>query len=159
VAPLAARLKRGAELASAAMFAAMLGAFIIQVASRYVFDAPVAWTIEVCSITYIWIVFFASATILTPRQHITFDMLYGHVGPKTRRVFAIVTTATILAVFLAGLPGTLEYVQFVGRKFTLIMHIRLDLLYSCFAIFMVGAILGAAFRLRRLLGRDWKSGL
>src|SRR5262249_3040597 len=132
VTSLAARLKRGAELASAAMFAAMLGAFIIQVASRYVFDAPVAWTIEVCSITYIWIVFFASATILSPRQHITFDMLYGHVGVKTRRVFAIVTTATILAVFLVGLPGTLEYVQFVGRKFTLVMHIRLDLVYSCF---------------------------
>ena len=159
MAPLAAKLKRGAELASAAMFAAMLGAFIIQVASRYVFDAPVAWTIEVCSITYIWIVFFASATILTPRQHITFDMLYGHVGPKTQRAFAIVTSATILAVFLAGLPGTLEYVRFVGRKFTLVMHIRLDLVYSCFAIFMVGAILGAAIRLRRLLGRDWRSEL
>jgi TRAP-type C4-dicarboxylate transport system permease small subunit len=159
VAKLLAELKRGAELISAAMFAAMLAAFVVQVVARYVFDAPVSWTIEVCSITYIWIVFFASATILTPRQHITFDMLYGHVGRKTRRIFAIVTAATILAVFLAGLPGTLDYIYFMRRKVTLVLHLRLDVVYSCFAIFMIGAIASAAVRLRRLLGRDWQSEL
>ena len=53
----------------------MFGAFVIQVVSRYVFDDPISWTIEVCSITYVWIVFFASGTIVTMRQHITFDML------------------------------------------------------------------------------------
>ena len=67
-----AKLKRGAELVAALLFAAMFGAFIIQVVSRYVFDDPVSWSLEICSITYVWIVFFASGTIVTMRQHITF---------------------------------------------------------------------------------------
>ena len=153
------RLHRGAELFSAALFAAMLGAFIIQVASRYVFDAPVAWTIEVCSITYIWIVFFASATILTPRQHITFDMLYASLGPSWKRSFAIFTTASLLIIFATCLPTVLDYIRFVSRKHTPILIIRLDIIYSCFAIFMIGAVIGAAIRLYRLLGRDWRNDL
>ena len=61
---LSAKFKRGAELVAALLFAAMFGAFIVQVVSRYVFDDPVSWSLEICSITYVWIVFLTSATIL-----------------------------------------------------------------------------------------------
>ena len=153
------RLKRGAELVAAAMFAAMFGAFLIQVVSRYVFNAPVSWSLEICSITYIWVVFFVSATILTPREHITFDMLYGTRNPRWKRRFAIFTSASIFLIFLICLPTTIGYVIFSARAHTLILHIRMDIIYSCFAIFMIGAIIGSALRLRRLLGRDWQSAI
>jgi TRAP-type C4-dicarboxylate transport system permease small subunit len=156
---LLARLKRGTELVAAFLFAAMFGSFIVQVVSRYVFDDPVSWTIEICSITYIWIVFMASSTILTPRQHITFDMLYGSVSPRWKRRFAIFTTASILVVFSICLPTSIGYVLFSARNHTLILHIRMDLVYSCFAIFMIGAIVGAAVRLKRLLGESWPSAI
>ncbi len=155
MASLLARLKQGTELVAAWLFAAMFGAFIVQVVSRYVFGDPVSWTIEICSITYIWIVFLASSTILTPRQHITFDMLYSSVGPRWKRRFAIFTTASLLAIFAVCLPTTIGYVLFTAQYHTLILHIRMDIIYSCFAIFMVGAINGAAVRLRRLLSQDW----
>ncbi len=156
---LQAKLRRGAELIAASLFAIMFGAFIIQVVSRYVFDYPVSWSLEVCSITYVWIVFFASATILKPREHITFDMLYATRSPKWKRRFAIFTTTCILAIFLYCLPTTLGYVMFSARHHTPIMGIRLDFIYSCFAIFMIGAIAGSALRLRRLLGNSWQSDL
>jgi TRAP-type C4-dicarboxylate transport system permease small subunit len=155
MASLLARLKRGTELVAALLFAAMFGAFVVQVVSRYVFGDPVSWTIEICSITYIWIVFLSGATILTPRQHITFDMLYGSVSPRWKRHFAIITSASILVVFAICLPTTIGYVLFSSHYHTLILHIRMDIIYSCFAIFMVGAIVGAAVRLRRLLSEDW----
>ena len=82
---LTGRLRRGAELAAAAMFAVMFAAFVVQVVSRYVFDDPVTWSLEICSIAYVWIVFFTSATILTPRQHITFDMLSKSGNPRRQR--------------------------------------------------------------------------
>jgi TRAP-type C4-dicarboxylate transport system permease small subunit len=154
-----ARLRRGAELAAAALFAAMFGAFVVQVVSRYVFNDPVSWTIEVCSIAYVWIVFFASGTIVTARQHITFDMLYVTLGPRWKRGFAIFTTASVLAIFAICLPQVLGYIRFVSHKHTLILDIRLDLVYGCFGIFMIGAIVGAGFRLWRLLGKDWQSSL
>ena len=156
---LRAKLKRGAELVAALLFAAMFGAFIIQVVSRYVFDAPVSWSLEICSITYVWIVFLVSATILTPRQHITFDMLYGAVSPRWKRLFAIFTSASVLAIFAICLPTTIGYVLFSGRNHSLILHIRMDVIYSCFAIFMIGVIIGAAVRLRRLFGRAWQSDI
>src|SRR5215469_16384292 len=84
------KLKRGAELVAALLFAAMFAAFVIQVVSRYVFDDPVSWTLEICSITYIWIVFFAGALAVEQRQHITFDMLYKSLRPGRRRVLAII---------------------------------------------------------------------
>src|SRR6478735_19495 len=84
-AALLARLRRAAEIVSATLFAAMFFAFVLQVVSRYVFDAPISWTLEVCSIAYIWIVFFAGATIVRPQQHITFDMLYTALPPGWQR--------------------------------------------------------------------------
>lgn len=156
---LAQRLRRGAELAAGAMFAVMLGAFLVQIVTRYLLNDPASWTIEVCSISYVWIVFFASATIVEQRQHITFDILYKAARPGRRRVYAVVGTLLLLAVFVIGLPQTIDYILFTGRKYTTILHIRLDLIYSCFGLFMVGVIVAGALRLRRLLGRDWRSAL
>ena len=137
----------------------MFGAFIVQVVSRYVFDDPVSWSLEICSITYIWIVFLASATILAPREHITFDMLYGAVGARWKRRFAIFTSASILVIFAICLPATIGYVIFSARNHSLILQIRMDIIYSCFAIFMIGAIVGSALRLRKLLGKSWQSAI
>jgi TRAP-type C4-dicarboxylate transport system permease small subunit len=151
------RLHRVAELLAALMFASMFAAFLIGVVSRYVFNDPVSWSIEVCSIAYVWIVFFSGATIVPMRQHITFDMLYKAVGPGARRVFAIVSAASIGLIFLVGLPTTLEYIGFVGQKRTLMLHIPLSYVYSCFAIFMVAAIVRSALVLRTLLRHDGQS--
>jgi TRAP-type C4-dicarboxylate transport system permease small subunit len=156
---LLARIRRGCELAAAAMFAAMFCSFIIGVVSRYVFDDPVSWSIEVCSIAYVWIVFFASATFVTQKQHITFDMLYSSVGAKAKRVFAIISALSLVAVFLAGLPQTLDYIAFVGNKRTLTLHWPLDLVYGVFGVFAVMTIVFGLVRLRRLFGRDWQSNI
>jgi TRAP-type C4-dicarboxylate transport system permease small subunit len=153
------RLHRLAELISALLFAAMLAAFLIQVFTRYVLNDPASWTLEVCSITYVWIVFFASALIVDQRQHITFDMLYKSVGPRRRRVFAVITSAVIIAMFAVGLPGTIDYIAFMSKKYSLMLHIRMDILYSCFGLFVVGAIVASALRLRRLFGRAWEKEL
>jgi TRAP-type C4-dicarboxylate transport system permease small subunit len=153
------RFRRGAELIAGGMFAVMFAAFLVQIVTRYVLNDPASWTLEVCSIAYVWIVFFASGTIVTSRQHITFDMLYSALTPPWKRGFSLFTTASLLALFVICLPEVLGYIHFVSLKHTLILNIRLDLIYSCFAIFMIGAIIGAAIRLYRLLGKDWRTNL
>ena len=62
-------------------------------------------------------------------------------------------------IFAICLPTIIGYVMFSARNHSLILHIRMDIIYSCFAIFMIGAIVGSAFRLRRLLGKSWQSDL
>ncbi len=156
---LGARLKRFAELAAAAMFAAMFGAFMIQIVSRYVFNAPVSWSLEICSVTYVWVVFWSCNLLLTERQHIVFDVLYIKLPPRWRRVVGIVNTATLGLVFLAALPTILEYIDFLGRRRTMILRIPFDYVYACFGVFMIAVVAGAAWRLRRLFGSTWQKYL
>jgi TRAP-type C4-dicarboxylate transport system permease small subunit len=156
---LRAWLHRTAELISAAAFAAMFGAFMIQIVSRYIFNAPVSWSLEICSIGYIWIVFFTSNVLLTERQHIVFDVLYHVFPPRQKRVLAILLTATLGLIFLAALPTTLEYLTFLGRRKTMILRLPMDIVYSCFGIFMIAVVIGAALRIRRLLGAEWQKHL
>ena len=156
---LRARLHRAAELISAAAFAAMFGAFMIQIVSRYIFNAPVSWSLEICSIGYVWIVFFTSNVLLTERQHIVFDVLYQAFPPRQRRMLAVALTATLGIIFLAALPVTLEYLTFLGGRKTMILRIPMDIVYSCFGIFMIAVVVGAALRLKRLFGADWQRHL
>jgi hypothetical protein len=62
-------------------------------------------------------------------------------------------------IFLAALPTTLEYIHFLARRKTMILRLPFDIVYSCFAIFMIAVIIGAALRLRRLLGKSWQRHL
>jgi hypothetical protein len=41
----------------------------------------------------------------------------------------------------------------------MLLHVRMDLVYSCFAIFMIAVVVGAAIRVRRLLGAQWQKAL
>ncbi|MBL9034201.1 MAG: TRAP transporter small permease [Rhodospirillaceae bacterium] len=155
---LAAGLKRFAELAAAAMFAAMFGAFMIQIVSRYVFNAPVSWSLEICSITYVWVVFWSANLLLTERQHIIFDVLYKKFPPHTQRIAAIANTAMFGLVFLAATPTILDYIMSLRRS-TMILRIPYDYVYACFGVFMIAAVVGAVLRLRRLAGGNWQQHL
>ena len=153
------RWKKFAELAAAAMFMVMFVSFMAQILSRYVFDAPLSWTLEICSIAYIWVIFWSCDILVSERQHIIFDVLYQKFPPQPRRLLAIFNTAVVALTFLAALPGTLDYIAFLGRRHTMVLHLPFDIVYSCFGIFMIAAIVGAALRLRRLLSSSWKTHL
>lgn len=155
---LVARFKRFTELAAAAMFAAMFGAFMIQIVSRYVFNAPVSWSLEICSITYVWVVFWSANLLLTERQHIVFDVLYKKFPPPTQRIVAIANTTMFGLVFLAATPTVLDYIVSLRRS-TMILRIPYDYVYACFGVFMIAAVIGAVLRLRRLAGGNWQQHL
>jgi TRAP-type C4-dicarboxylate transport system permease small subunit len=158
VADLRARMKWMAELVSAVAFAALFGAFMIQIVSRYVFDMPVSWSLEICSIAYVWVVFWTSDLLVGERQHIIFDVLYLKFPPKWRRLVGLFNTASLGLAFMAGLWVTLDYIAMQPRK-TMILHIPLSLVYACFGVFMIAVILGAALRLKQLSGASWRQHL
>jgi TRAP-type C4-dicarboxylate transport system permease small subunit len=152
-------LHRGAELVSAALFAVMFGAFMVQVFTRYVLNDPVTWTLELCSLAYVWGVCFTAGALVREREHIAFDMVYQHAPPRLRRWLALASTGIIAGLFTAGLPGTIDYVTFMARMRTLSLHIPFDLVFSCFVLFLVLTIAFSIVRLRRLLGPDWHDEL
>ena len=151
--------KNVTEGVAAAAFALMFAAFTIQILSRYVLNMPVAWSLELCSIAYVWVVFWSCDLLVSERQQIVFDVIYQAIRPKTRRWIAIFNTATLAVLFLAALPGTLEYIWFLRRRASMMLQIPMHLVYLCFVVFMIAVVVGAVLRLRRLSGASWQQHL
>ena len=151
--------RRLSEGVAAISFAVMFFAFILQVFSRYVLNAPIAWTLELCSISYVWVVFWTCDILVSERQQIVFDVLYNWFKPGPRRWIAIFNTGCLGLIFLAALPGVLDYILYLGKRRSMLLHVRMDLVYSCFAIFMIAVVVGAAIRIRRLAGAGWQNAL
>jgi TRAP-type C4-dicarboxylate transport system permease small subunit len=148
-----------AEGVAALAFATLFLAFVIQVVSRYLLNAPVAWTLELCAIAYVWVVFWSAGVLVPERRHIAFDVLYHWFPPRARRWIATFLSLSLGLAYLAALPGVLDYIRSLGRRSTMLLHLRLDLVYACFAIFLVAMIAGCAHRLWALAGPRWRDQL
>ena len=153
------RLRAFCEIVSAGLFAVLFAAFAIQIFTRYVLNDPVVWAQELCSLAYLWGVCFAAATIVREREHIAFDLVYQAVPPRVRRVLAMLCTGFLVGLFTLGLPGTIDYVLFMGRMKTLDMRIPFDWVFSVFVFFLVVTVLLGLVRLWRLSRADYEREL
>jgi TRAP-type C4-dicarboxylate transport system permease small subunit len=133
-------LEHRAENVSAALMAIMFVSFIVQVAARYVFNSPVSWADELCVITGIWTILWGTAFVTRETDNIRFDMIYGSVSPRTRRVFDIVSSLAFIVIFLVGFPAAWSYVWFMGIESTAALHIRYDLVFCVYLMFAAAMI-------------------
>ncbi len=150
-------LGRGAELVGAAIFATMFGAFLLQIFMRYVVNQPLGWTLELCMITYIWLVFWACAFLLKERDHIAFTMLYHGAPPPARRVLALLSAVALAGAMIAALPATYDFVAFMARDHTWILKVRFDVVFSVFIAFMVAVAVRQIHVVWTLVRAGWRS--
>jgi len=136
----AACLRAVADNVAVILFAAMFGSFMLQIVSRYVLHDPYGWTIEASQIAWLWIVFWGSGLLLRNADHVRFDVLYGWVRPGTRRVFALVSAACIVAAYAVSLPATIDYVTFMRIERSGTLGIRLDYIFSVYVLFAVAVV-------------------
>lgn len=115
----------------------LFGIFLLQVFMRYIVSRPLSWTIEACIIAYVWIVFWASSFILRFDEQVTFSVLYDSVSKKTQRIFIIISYFIIASIFLYSAPYIIDYIMFMALEKSDALHIRKDILYSVFGIFIV----------------------
>ncbi len=147
----------GADAVGALFFALMFAAFLLQVFSRYVLNAPFGWTLEACLVTYLWFVFWACALMLDERDHVRFDILLRVAPPPVRRLLAALSALVTLVLFLRALPATVDWIAFMAIDRTWTLGIRFDLLFSIYLLFMVAVILRAGAALLRQFGlRPWQ---
>lgn len=153
------KLRRGAELVAAALFAAMFGTFVLQVFMRYVFNMPLQWSLEFDLIVYIWIVFWGAAFLVPPKEHISFNLIYDNVPLRLRRGLAIIGILLIGVAFVIALPATFDFVTFMAIESTPVIRWRFDFVFSVFLFFMVALIARLAWRLVSLLRPGWREHL
>lgn len=133
-------LARRAENVVAAMLAAMFLAFLLQIAFRYLLDLPIGWTHELSVILWIWLVLWGASFVISEREEIRFDIIYGSVGPGARRVMCVITAAVLIALYVISFPAVLDYVTFMKVERTGYLKIRFDWLFSIYIVFVVATI-------------------
>src|SRR5437868_9668657 len=148
-------LQRRAENIVAGLLAAMFLAFIIQIVFRYVFNFPVGWASELTVATWLWLVLFGSAFVLSEKEEIRFDLIYSSVGPRVRIGMAILSAVALIVLYGASLKASFDYVSFMKVEKASYLKIRMDWMYSIYVIFLVAIIARYLWQLSKLLrGRD-----
>jgi len=129
-----------AENVAAAMLAAMFAAFLIQIAFRYLAGFPTGWTHELSVMLWIWLVLWGAAFVVSEREEIRFDLLYGAVGPGARRAMLIVSAIALIALYLVSLPAVVSYITFMKVEKTAYLKVRFDYLFSIYIVFVVASV-------------------
>ncbi|MEO8144225.1 MAG: TRAP transporter small permease [Betaproteobacteria bacterium] len=148
-------LRRRAENVAAGLLAVMFVAFILQIVFRYFFNFPIGWTSELSVIAWLWLVLWGAAFVVKESEEIRFDLVYGAVGRRTRRVMGIICGISIVILYAASLPATVKYVSFMKVEKTSYLKIPFDWLFSIYVLFLVAVIVRYLWLLSQLLrGKD-----
>lgn len=138
--PLRAWLARRAENVLVLMLGAMFAVFLVQIVFRYVFNFPIGWTHEISVLLWLWLVLFGAAFVTRESDEIRFDIIYGAVGPKARRVMAVLTAVPLIVLYTISLPAMADYVSFMKVERTAYLKLPFNWVYSIYLAFAVAAI-------------------
>ena len=147
-------LRRRAENFAAGLLAVMFIAFIVQIVFRYAFNFPTGWTSELSVITWLWLVLWGAAFVVKESEEIRFDLIYGAVGRRTRRIIGIITGVAILGLYAVSFPATVSYVSFMKVEKSSYLKIPMNWLFSIYVIFAAAVIVRYLWILWHLLRDD-----
>jgi TRAP-type C4-dicarboxylate transport system permease small subunit len=133
-------LRKRAENVIVALIAVMFVSFLLQIAFRYLLNHPLGWTDEVTVLCWVWLVLWGAAFILSDKDEIRFDIVYGLVPERTRRTFTVISSLALVVLFVVSLPASWNYVLFMKREKSAYLGMRFDYLYSIYIIFSVACI-------------------
>ena len=78
--------RRRAENVLSLLLVVMFVAFILQIVTRYVLNAPLSWTAELSTLAWVWGVLWGAGLVLRDEEAIRFAILYGALPGLPRRV-------------------------------------------------------------------------
>ena len=152
----AARLRQIADWIASAMFAAVFVIFNYKIFTRYFEHDEAVWADEVLVILFIWIIFWAQAFVVREHDQISFDIVVRLLPARGKRLAAVLRNILIGGVFLWALPGSLGYIRFLWREHTPVLNLPLDLVYSCFGLFLIAVIVRSFVGAAQMLGARWR---
>jgi TRAP-type C4-dicarboxylate transport system permease small subunit len=141
-------LHRRAEDVAVALIATMFVSFLIQIVARYALNRPVAWTEEISVLCWLWVVLWGAGFVIRDDEEVRFDIIYGLVPIKTRRVFTVMTGIALIILYVISLPATWKYVAFMHRERSAYLGIPFNYLYSIYIAFAVAVVIRHAILVR-----------
>ena len=125
----AARL---ADLVGAGLLAVLFSSLVVQVVLRSVFGAPAAWTEELATIAFVWVIFWGTAFSVPLAAHVAVDFIVPLFAPSVRRALYALALAALGFCFLWALPGIADYLRFMLRERTPVLELPFGIVYGVF---------------------------
>jgi TRAP-type C4-dicarboxylate transport system permease small subunit len=120
--------------------------------------SPFGWTLELCLILWVWIVFFGCAFIVRDRDHVTFDIFYYATPKKVQLVLSIISAIGVILIMGYSFLPTIDYIDWMKmRKTTTVKipftgdKIPLKYIFSIYGIFLLSVIFQYIWKLKNLL--------
>ena len=146
------------KIIAAILLAALFLTFLLQIFSRYVLNSPFGWTLELCRILWVWIVFFCCAFLVKEKDHVKFNLLYSASRGKTRFVMSIISCLAIILIMGWALLPTIDYIDWMKMRKTSTVRfpltgekIKLSYIFSIYGIFMISIIFYYAIKLKHII--------
>ena len=152
-------LGRIAQALAATIFALLFLTFVVQVAARFVWNQPLAWSDELIVILYIAMVFWSAAALLKERDHVMFDLVYAALPPQGQRVMALAAAVLMAALMGVLLPYAFDYVRFMHREPTAVLGVPFSLVFAPFLVFVLAVACMYLHKAWKLLRADWREQL
>jgi len=154
------RLRTFANFITATMLAVLFFTFLLQIFSRYILKAPFGWTLELCLILWLWIVFFGCSFAVRDQDHVKFDIFYYATPKKVQLIFSILSAIGVIVIMGYSFLPTIDYIDWMKmRKTTTVKifnnKIPLSYIFSVYGIFLLSVIIQYIWKLYNLM----KSGL
>ena len=123
-----------------ALMATIFVSFLLQIFFRYVLNRPLGWTEEVTVLCWVWVVLWSAALLLSDAEEVRFDIIYSAVPRGARRAFVVVSSVALVVLLAISIPATWRYIAFMKREHSAYLHMRFDILYSIYLVFVVAVI-------------------
>lgn len=157
VATFVERFRIAAEWVTTALFFLLFAIYLLGVAARYLFNAPIAWSDELAMIVFLWCMFLTDAFVSRDKDHVAFDILWERLPPGGRRVVGLLQTSIFGLLFAVSFPVIVDYVMFLWREQTSALGWRLDFVYACFVIYYGMIVVRLAAKFFAFAGPGWRA--
>ena len=122
----------------------MFLALVFQVIFRFVFGKPAAWTEELATIAYVWVICWGCAFCVPLAAHVAVDLVAPGFAPRVRRILYALGLAALGGLFLWAIPGIADYLRFMLRERTPVLNLPFGIVYSVFLAAAVMVVLRCA---------------
>ena len=129
-----------------ALLTVMSVVMLIQVLSRYLFNAPLTWPEELGRYLFIWIVFLGAALAFRKRAHLRIEFISSKIKPSLMAVIEKVTEFIILIFLIFIIYISIEVLTITGSQKSPVLHIPMNYIYLAFPVASALMILDLATR-------------
>ncbi len=104
---------------------------VYQVITRYVFNAPSAYSEALSQYLFVWMIMFGSAYVYGSREHLTIDLLKDKFSPRLNMIVEVLMNICLFAFIVTiCVVGGWKYTVSQVKRIDPSLHISMAILYT-----------------------------